>query len=545
MNKICLSVILTLASVGHVHAVTFDQWKMGHFTEAERGNPLISGDTADPDNDQIVNLLEYAQGRNPRIRDSGANPLLTVSKAPGGALTVSHPQLKGAEDIDCIVEASPDMLTWNGGYGKAWTTEIIDNGTTETVTSVSRLPASTHQFMRLKVVRSPRAAILASITTANPATNNNPVHLLDLCTVKTGPFAGAIVRYPMRPGPNSGYEEPNYVVNWYLANILLSYFVETEQARVLNYMNVYLREVDELEPEAKPTQYRIRDVDLLTSNFGVWQKYHADSDDAYAGTFLYLVGKYRRLHGDQWFRANKVKLKNIAYHNILQQIKGNGLTQTFQGGRSNNSDNPHPITGLLHTNNAVGYLMDNVQAWAGLKELVAGLVADPSEPQSEILYYSPFVGSLEAAIHSQLWDETSNCWKPADTPLAYEFNGVVYPHAPFYPFVQCQYFPQLYALPYANNPVETQRRYNMGWTWLEQNMRSISGVLTPWEQSDAWWSVDAFSHIDIAVVAAKRGEVIKVNSFLQMAAPRWLPGTTSHTGTPCDQIGYWHVLTSP
>lgn len=531
--------LLGMVCVSSLQALTFSTWQASHFTLAEQSNAAISGDTADPDHDGLPNLMEYALGRDPKVVESAANPIMTVVKGGGGVSIITFQRPQGITDVDYVVEASADMQTWADGYGGAWTTQIIAGTSFETVTSQSLLAASSRQFMRLKVIRSPRAAILSSITTTNSATNNDPVNLLDLCTVKSGAYAGGIVRYPMRPGPNNGYEDPNYELHWYHANIMLYYFVETEQAKVESYMTLYLKQVD--------ANYRIRDVDLLTADFSVWQNYHPDSDDAYAGSFLQLVGKHRRTYGDAWFRANKAALKNIAYYNIATQIKVNGLTQTFQGGVSSDSDirEDDPVTHAKHAFNSTGYLMDNIQAWAGLKELVDGLQADPNEPQSEVNYYAAFRDSMAAAIQSQLWDSVNNCWKPADVALAYTFNNVTYAFPPFYPFVQCQYFPELYGLPYGSDPAETQRRYNLGWSWLEANIRTDAGVLTPWQNSAAWWTEDVFSHIDIAVVAVKRGEWQKVNSFLQMAAPRWLPGSTTHTATPCDQIGYWHWLTSP
>jgi hypothetical protein len=529
--------IIFLASLPlKANAITYDDWKSIHFNAAERANSLISGEAADPDRDSVDNLTEYALGRDPKVPEVNIHQI--VGQRIGGVLTVIYPRLKGVVDVDYLVEVSNDMSSWKAGYGNAWTVNITDNGSTENVTAVSLQPTTQRQFIRLKVVETPRATVLASITTNNSATNNDPTHLLDLCTVKSGVFAGGIVRYPMRPGPNSGFEDPNYVLNWYHANIALYPFVETDKARVLAYMQLYLNQLNQLEAGQSTLKYRPRDVDLLVSNFSAWHYYHPDSDDAYAGTFLLLAGKYRRTYpSDTWFQANLAKLKNIAYHNILLQIKSNGLTRTFQDGVSSASYDGSQIS------NSVGYLMDNVQAWAGLNELVLALEADPNETASERTYYRSFRDALLLAIHSQLWDSVNSCWKPADATFDYRCDNVLYAFPPFYPHIQCQYFPELYDLPYPGDSVETQRRYNFAWTWLESNFRTASGVLTPWTQSAAWWTCDPFSHVDIAVVAAKRGDMVKVQNFLQMANLRWLPNATAHHGTVSDQIGYWNQLT--
>ncbi|MHB9007542.1 MAG: lamin tail domain-containing protein [Limisphaerales bacterium] len=48
----------------------YQDWKAGHFTPAELGNPAISGDDADPDLDGHTNHQEYLAGTDPRDPDS-------------------------------------------------------------------------------------------------------------------------------------------------------------------------------------------------------------------------------------------------------------------------------------------------------------------------------------------------------------------------------------------------------------------------------------------------------------------------------------------
>jgi hypothetical protein len=45
---------------------TLAEWQARHFTAAELADPAISGDTADPDNDGLVNLAEFNAGTDPR-----------------------------------------------------------------------------------------------------------------------------------------------------------------------------------------------------------------------------------------------------------------------------------------------------------------------------------------------------------------------------------------------------------------------------------------------------------------------------------------------
>ena len=538
-------------------AITFSQWQSTAFSAPELSNPAISGENADPDNDGIVNLMEYAQGTHPKQPNATKAPLVTKGAGPDGALSITYTRRTEVTDLDYIVEFSTDMKTWASGFGQAWNTNVISGPETETVTATAIPSATTHtiQFLRLHIIRAPRAAVHASLVTDG----NNPTDLITLCTIPQAPsgppraLAHALTTQPMRIDIHgtSGYQVDNYWINWYFASIALFPFVETEKARVQAYMDCYLNEVSLGEPT--PTsgnvfKYRIRDIHIGMPAFNIIERIHSDSDDAYAGAFLQLAGKYRRTYpNDTWFHDHKAILKTIAYKNILTQLNGNGLAKVFQDGVSSDSDN----NAVANTNggknvvNATGYLMDNVQAWAGLSELVAGLQADPTEPQTEIDYYAAFATQILGNIHLKLWNTNEQRWMPADVPLDYQCDGATYAFPPFYPHLHCQIYPELYNLPYPGDPAETQRRYNMAWTWMENHFRTSTGTPTDWWTSEAWWSCDAYPHIDIAIVAARRGDWMKVETFLEMAKTRWMPHSGSLSYTQCDQFGYWHVLAYP
>jgi len=50
----------------------FDAWRKEHFSEEELQDPNISGPDADPDGDGIPNLMEYAMGLDPKVKDVNA-----------------------------------------------------------------------------------------------------------------------------------------------------------------------------------------------------------------------------------------------------------------------------------------------------------------------------------------------------------------------------------------------------------------------------------------------------------------------------------------
>ena len=73
----------------------FKDWSMEQFTSTERLDATISGPNADPDQDQIPNLLEAAMGTAPKLRDDLA--LRLISTTQSGANVVNILVAKRAE----------------------------------------------------------------------------------------------------------------------------------------------------------------------------------------------------------------------------------------------------------------------------------------------------------------------------------------------------------------------------------------------------------------------------------------------------------------
>lgn len=118
-----------------------------------------------PDGDAFENLLEYALGGRPEVRDAaGIRPRLQVS-AESGPTFVYRRQL-AAEDLEYRVLVSDDLANWhhNGdGSGKLYTRDLPDplfNGDgTETVKvrPTDALSADGPVFMRLEVLYDPQS----------------------------------------------------------------------------------------------------------------------------------------------------------------------------------------------------------------------------------------------------------------------------------------------------------------------------------------------------------------------------------------------------
>ena len=557
-------ILAALSAASTAHGITYEAWQAQVFTVGEAANPLVGGDLADPDQDGFNNLLEYALKGDPKTANTALMP--TASKAANEAGALHYTRRREALDLDYIVEVSNDLVTWHSGFANVWTTDAVPNAyetangvalvITDHVTATSQLAASGKQFMRLKVIRSPRAGIKAAIT----ADGNNPTTLTLNSVVPSGPYAGAITQHPIFTP-----HETRYLLNWYFAARGLESFVETHPDMCKALILAYLRNLD---VENGQTTFRIHDIYVLSDkvnqgapdwSFDFWC--HSDSDDSYAAGVLLLAGKLKRLYpNDDWLASATLtpditvlqRLKDIAYVNFFIQAKNeqvvehlggpiiaNRSIKVFQNGHSNISDPRCVPEGdpLQVTNYPVGFLMDNVHVWAALNEFTTALEIIEGT-SSDVAYFKGWRDQQLANIHSVFWDTAQQAWRIDDQTQP--GTNILFPAQtdPFYAALHCQLYPELYGMPYPGNSIETQRRYNMAWKWVIDHMPN-------WTESEAWPSGvndDKFSHLEIAVVAAMHGEKQMVEDFLNMARGRWLPGGTFPNGTVSEQIGYWQLL---
>ena len=125
-------------------------WQTNQFTEAEFAAGGIAGDTDDPDNDGIANLLEYAMGLNPRLYDSAGFP---VGGVLDQYLTLNYRQNKQATDLIYQVEACTNLTA--GGWTTNGLTEISrsDSNRWWSVTTRHDVPMTNapSRFLRLKI----------------------------------------------------------------------------------------------------------------------------------------------------------------------------------------------------------------------------------------------------------------------------------------------------------------------------------------------------------------------------------------------------------
>ena len=115
-------------------------------TSTAQTNPL-----ADPSEDGVPNLLEYAFAMNPVVPGVAGLPVVTVQN---GCLTITFTELIPPVDVIYTVQVSSDLVTWNSGPG--YTTQVSVtpiNSTTQQVVVRDNTPltSANKRFIRVSV----------------------------------------------------------------------------------------------------------------------------------------------------------------------------------------------------------------------------------------------------------------------------------------------------------------------------------------------------------------------------------------------------------
>jgi dienelactone hydrolase len=145
-------------------AAYLDAWRHVNFGP-EASTPELAGDSADPDGDDRMNLLEYAFNTDPLRPDGAGVPgggLLTLES--GTYQTLSFPRVTTASEIIYQVESSADLVAWSAGSSYSGTggtpvtlatTEVSRSGSgLEMITVRDNRPVDQSPgFLRLRVFR--------------------------------------------------------------------------------------------------------------------------------------------------------------------------------------------------------------------------------------------------------------------------------------------------------------------------------------------------------------------------------------------------------
>ncbi|MCX6970781.1 MAG: hypothetical protein NTV93_11640 [Verrucomicrobia bacterium] len=127
---------------------SFLLWQKDRFG-LQAADPLVAGESADPDGDGLSNLLEYSMGGDPLAAASAPRPALSLSPS-GDFLSLTFQRIADPF-LTYSVEASNDLLDW--GAAPIWSSTGAANvaGTT-TVTDSANLAVTPRRFLRLRMM---------------------------------------------------------------------------------------------------------------------------------------------------------------------------------------------------------------------------------------------------------------------------------------------------------------------------------------------------------------------------------------------------------
>ncbi|MDB6039297.1 MAG: beta-lactamase [Verrucomicrobiales bacterium] len=134
--------------------MSYEAWQARHFTPAELSEPDVSGDNADPDADGISNLVEYAQGFDPRSADHES--WLQGRRIVAGdqvRFAIGYRARPLGHAVRYSVEVSSDLKRWDPFEGEA-TEQLEEDGMvrttlTDTTSATERAPSA--RFFRVTV----------------------------------------------------------------------------------------------------------------------------------------------------------------------------------------------------------------------------------------------------------------------------------------------------------------------------------------------------------------------------------------------------------
>lgn len=141
------------AALASTTAMTYQFWKNQNFTEAEQLNAAITGDVVDLDEDGLSNVLEYALGYNPKVKNSSLGysaSLVEVNSDKYLSMTLRRQK----NDIDLSYEVQVGNTLQGWAQASQQMGVITDNGDgTETITlrDSAAFSANSKRFIRLKV----------------------------------------------------------------------------------------------------------------------------------------------------------------------------------------------------------------------------------------------------------------------------------------------------------------------------------------------------------------------------------------------------------
>lgn len=143
-------------------ALLYTTWRSSSFNGPDSVDDNISGPSADPDRDGLLNLLEYARGTDPLTPNAATVPFETFTIEPfdAGAGVKDYAVIRcryqpAAEDLSFTASYSSDLINWTAAPSLG---TPVDNGDgTFTQAFRSEVPAleAPSRFLRINTAYAP------------------------------------------------------------------------------------------------------------------------------------------------------------------------------------------------------------------------------------------------------------------------------------------------------------------------------------------------------------------------------------------------------
>jgi hypothetical protein len=132
---------------------SYAMWSETYF--GADADPLVAGPLADANRNGLMNLFEFALGRNPNVHQADGLPQPEPIEIDGKTyLSLTYRVPVGERGVTHSVEYSPDLVSWHSGPGHTVEEPAVTDGLMKTVRVRTALPMETPRtrgFLRLVV----------------------------------------------------------------------------------------------------------------------------------------------------------------------------------------------------------------------------------------------------------------------------------------------------------------------------------------------------------------------------------------------------------
>ncbi len=139
-------------TVGTTNYTDFSEWQGAQFSPSDLTNNIIAGLDADPDDDHLKNLAEYAHGLAPLVANDG---VFSLSRSGAGTIDLHFPWLDGITDVIYEVHTSPDLSGTFTNTPFSLESASSDGVVSDVVLRLPISPESTNLFYKLKILPTP------------------------------------------------------------------------------------------------------------------------------------------------------------------------------------------------------------------------------------------------------------------------------------------------------------------------------------------------------------------------------------------------------